>query len=64
MKFSGAHDLFTLLLMIMLMFVIRVSGCCIYEEGCGCSNPKLPESSIEASMPPSQCHSSCIVASI
>ena len=36
------------------------SGCCIYEEGCGCSDSKLSQSSVEVVMHPSQCHIACM----
>jgi hypothetical protein len=39
---------------------IPVSGCSFYEEGCGCTNPQLPESSFQAAMSTSQCHSACM----
>lgn len=37
-----------------------ISGCRIYEKGCGWSNTKLPESSLQATMSPSQCHLACM----
>jgi hypothetical protein len=43
-----------------LRVTILVSGCSFYEEGCGCANPKLPKSSLKATMSPSQCHPTCM----
>lgn len=43
-----------------LKVTILVSGCSFYEEGCGCTDPKLPKSTFKATMPPSQCHAACM----
>lgn len=40
------------------------SGCSVHEKGCRCPNPKLPKSSVEATLSPSQCHLTCKIANL